>query len=103
MSFRPYNNYIPFPGVLITRSVITENSCDNIDISYNALANLYCLAQESVFSHIILNVLYILLRCFKNSIMPLFCAIVVAEYCLLLSEKMNETLNDVYVIVVFLL
>ena len=87
MALRPSTNYLPCPGALIPQSVITENTCDNIFISYNAVAYLYFSEQPHVFYHIVLTVADIMLRFFNNVIMCLMCAIVLEASCLLSSEK----------------
>ena len=58
---------------------------------YSADAHLYCSAQPSEFSHIVLNVD---VRFFLNSsIKSLLCAVVVEAYCLMSSDKNNEMLH----------
>ena len=89
MALWPYTTSLPWPDVLIPRSIITEKSCNNIDIRYNAVAHLYCSAQPYVFYHILIIVFCIMLRFFNNSMMRLMCAVVVTEYCLMSSDN-NE-------------
>ena len=86
MELRPSTTSFPCPGVLIPQSNIIEWHWDKTDIRYSAEAHIYCSAQPSVFSHIVLNVDFF----FQNSSIKQFlCAVVVAESCLLSSEK-NE-------------
>ena len=89
MALRKYTTYLPCPGALIPRSIIIENSCDNIDVSYNAVAHLWHPEQPSVFSHIVINLADRMFHFFKNSIVHFLCAVVVEESCLVSLEK-NE-------------
>ena len=50
-------------------------------------AHMYCSAQPSVFSHIVLNDVVNTCLFLRNYINRLLCAVVVADYCLLLSDK----------------
>ena len=59
---------------------------------------MYCLAQTSLFSHIVLKYVVNIFFSLSNEINRLLCALVVSESCLLLSEKNSETLHDVEVI-----
>ena len=56
------------------------------DIRYSAKAQLYLSSQPSVFYHILLNDDVIFFP-FNSSIKRLMCAVVVAEYCFLPSNK----------------
>ena len=60
---------------------------------------MYCSAQPSVFSQIVLNGVVNTFLYLRNEINRLMCAVVVAASCLLLSDKKNEALHDVDVIV----
>ena len=60
---------------------------------------MYCLAQPSVFSYILLNDAVITFFSLSNEIKHLLCAVVVAASCLLLSDKKSEILHNVGVIV----
>ena len=60
---------------------------------------MYCSAQLSVFSHIILNAFVNTFLSLRNESKRLLCAVVVAASCLLLSDKKSETLHDVDVMV----
>ena len=55
MELIPSTTSLPCPGALIPLSIINEYHWDKTDISYSAEAHLYCSAQTSVFSHIVLN------------------------------------------------
>ena len=59
---------------------------------------MYCSAQPSVFPHIVLNDVVNTCLFLRNDINNLLCAVVVAAYCLLSSDKKSETLYDVDVI-----
>ena len=51
------------------------------------MAHYWCSAQPSLFYHILINFEEIMFHCFNNSMISLMCMTVVAESCLLLSEK----------------
>ena len=54
---------------------------------------MYCSAQPSVFSHIVLNDVFNTFLLFSNDINRLLCAVVVAASCLLSSDKNSEILR----------
>ena len=60
---------------------------------YSAEAHIYFSAQPSVFSHIVINV--DVSTFFYSSIKRFLCEVVVAESCLLSSDKKNETMHGV--------
>ena len=62
---------------------------------YNAEAHICCSAQPSVFYHIVLNAEVNTFPSFNSSIKRLLCAVVVEAFCLLSSDKNNETLHEV--------
>ena len=80
MALRPLTTYLRFPGALTPQSIIFEKHWEKIDISYRAEVNLYCSAQPSVFSQIVIkydaNNFFLL----NSSIKRLLCAGVV-EAC----------------------
>ena len=63
----------------------------NVDIKYNAASHPYLSAQTYLFSHIVLRYSNGIFRYFKNSMIPILCAAVVAESCFLFSEKWVNT------------
>ena len=60
---------------------------------------MYCLAQPSVFSHIVLNDAVNTFLSLGNEIKRLLCVVAVAASCLVSSDKKSETLHDVDVMV----
>ena len=60
---------------------------------------MYCSAQPSVFSHVVLNDVVNTCLLLSNDINRLLCAVVVASSCLLSSDKNNEIIHDVDVMV----
>ena len=63
---------------------------------------MYCLAQPSVFSHIVLNNILNTSPPLINNIQRLMCAVVVVASCLLSPDKkISERLHDVDVMVYF--
>ena len=87
MELRPSTNYFPWTGAIIPLSIIIEKHGDKTDIRYSAEAHLYCSAQPSIFTHIVLSVDVSTFFPFNSSIKHLLCAVVVAAYCLLSSDK----------------
>ena len=77
---------MPCPGALMPQSIIMEKVWDITDIRYSAEAHIYCSAQPSVFSHILLNDVVITFFSLRNEIKRLLCAVVVAASCLLSSD-----------------
>ena len=76
-----------FTGALIPRSNIIEWRWDETDIRYSDVEYLYCSAQPSVSSYIVLNYEISLFLFFNNSIKLLIYAVLVVASCLLLSDK----------------
>ena len=60
---------------------------------------MYCSAQPSVFSQIVINDVVNNFLSLSNKINRFLCAVVVAASCLLSSDKNSETLHDVDVMV----
>ena len=60
---------------------------------------MYCLAQTSVVYHIVLNDDVNTFLSLRNEIKCLMCAVVVAAFFLISSDKKSEILHDVDVIV----
>ena len=60
---------------------------------------MYCSAQPSLFPHILLNDVVNNFLCLSNDLKRFLCAVVVAAYCLILSDKKSEILHDVDVMV----
>ena len=87
MALRPLTTTLPLPGAITPRSIIIDKNWYKIDISYSAEAHLYCSAQPSVFSHIVLNVDVSTFCYFSSSIKSFLCAVLVAASCLLSFEK----------------
>ena len=57
------------------------------------------MAQPSVFPHIVTNDAVNIFLSLRNEIKRFLCAVVVASYCLLSSDKKSEILHDVDVMV----
>ena len=55
MALIPLTTYLTFPGALIPWPIIIDKHWDITDIMYSSEANLYCYAQLSVFSQIVIN------------------------------------------------
>ena len=85
----PATTSLPCPGALILRSIIIEWFWDKTDMRYSDEAHLYCSAQPSVFSHIVIN-FDISFWFFNNSIKQFLCEVVVSAYCLPSSEKIKH-------------
>ena len=92
MTLRPSTTSLSCTGALIPWLIIIEWRWDKTYMMYSAEGRLYCSAQPLVFSHIKLN---FDIGFFNNSIKWLLCAVVVAASCFLLSDKDNEKLHVV--------
>ena len=70
MALIPSTTSLPFPGVLITQSIIIELLWDKNDMRYSDGTHIYCSAQPSVFSHIVLNVenVYLFILTFQSNV-----------------------------------
>ena len=73
MVLRPYTTYMPCSSAMIPRSIMKENSCDNIDIRYNVVVHIYGSVQPYLFPHIVLKILDITWHFFNNSMIHLLC------------------------------
>ena len=87
MALIPSTTYMPCPGSLIPQESLIKWHLYKTDIRYSAEAHLYLSAQPSVFSHIVLNFDVSDFCSFNSSIKRLICAVVVAAYCFLSSDK----------------
>ena len=98
MTLIPYTTSFPLPVALIPQSIIIEEHFYITDIRYSAEAHIYCSAQSSLFSHIVPNADVNNFILFYSSVKGFLCAVVLAAYCLLSSDKNNETLHDVDIV-----
>ena len=88
MAVRLSTTSLSCPGALIPQSNIIYWPWDKTDMRYSYVAHIYCSAQPSVFSHIVLNV--DVSNCFNSSIKSFLCAVVVTESCFLSSDKKKK-------------
>ena len=90
VSFKPSTTSLPCPGDPTPLSIMMLYECAKIDNKYSAVAQQYYSAQPSLFSHIVLmSANNIVLFC-NRSIICLLCSDVVAESCLVSTDKNNE-------------
>ena len=103
MALRPSTTSLTCTVSLIPQSIIIEKHWGKTDIRYSAEAHIYCSAQPSVFSHIVLNDSANTFISFNGSIRRLLCAVVVEAYFCYHQTKKNETLHDMDMILWILL
>ena len=87
MALIPSTISVTYIGALIPQSIITEWYYYITYIRYITEAHIYCSAQPSVFSHILLNDEVNNFLSFKSSRKCFLCEVVVASSCLLSSDK----------------